>query len=136
MSWLPRAPLGRFLLVGPFGHALGAAQYALLWRLNTLTSARAWTTWCASSVLGIAWIHAVHCRFTFARPLRGTYLATLPRAYLVQGTSALAASLVVATLARHETLAPLLPWAAGTLVASALNFLGLARLLGRQQELR
>lgn len=135
MSLLPRAPLGRFLLVGPFGHALGALQYTWLWNANPLTEARAWSTWCVSSALGIAWIHAVHCRFTFARSLRGTYLATLPRAYLLQGTSALAASLLVAATGQLEHVPPLVPWAAGTLVSSALNFLGLARLLGEPPEL-
>jgi putative flippase GtrA len=135
VSLLPRAPFARFLLLGPFGHALGALQYSLLWHANPAAHARAWSAWCVSSALGIAWIHALHCRFTFARPLRGNYLATLPRAYLVQGASALLASLVVAALGGLGGLPPFVPWAAGTLVSSALNFLGLARLLGRTPEL-
>lgn len=130
MSFLPRAPLARFLLVGPFGHALGALQYELLWRMNPLAGARAWSTWCVSSALGIAWIHAVHCRFTFGRKLGTHYLAILPRAYLAQGTSALGASLLVLALAHVEGLHHLVTWAAATSLASALNFLALDRLLG------
>lgn len=135
MSRVPRAPLVRFLLLGPIGHALGALQYALLWRINPLVEARAWTTWCFSSALGIAWIHALHCRFTFGRSLREVYRATLPRAYLLQGSSALAASLIVVALARVPDLHPLVPWAGATLAGSALNFFGLSRLLGPSSTL-
>jgi putative flippase GtrA len=131
---LPRAPLARFLLVGPFGHALGALQYELLWRVNPLDGARAWSTWCLSSALGIAWIHAVHCRFTFGRELGTHYRATLPRAYLAQGASALCASLLVLVLARVEGLHHLVTWAAATALASSLNFLALDRLLGTTTE--
>jgi putative flippase GtrA len=130
VSALPRAPFARFLLVGPFGHALGALQYELLWRANPLEGARAWSTWCVSSALGIAWIHAVHCRFTFGRSLREHYLATLPRAYALQGSTALAASLVVLALERQPDTHRFVAWAAATAVASVLNFLGLHRLLG------
>lgn len=129
MRSLARAPLARFLLVGPFGHALGALQYELLWRVNPLHGARAWSTWCVSSALGIAWIHVVHCRFTFGRSLRTHYLATLPRAYLLQGTSALCASLLVLALARVEGLHHLVAWAGATAFSSALNFFGLRHLL-------
>jgi len=127
---LPRAPLARFLLIGPFGHALGALQFELLWRVNPLVATRAWTTWCVSSAIGIAWIHAVHCRFTFGRSLHAHYLETLPRACLLQGSTALLASFALLALERVQGLHHLALWALTTSVASALNFLGLQRLLG------
>jgi len=64
------------------GMALGALQFELLWRLNPLPAAhRSWTTWLVSHGLGIAWIHALHCRFTFRDAGRGRYWCTLGGAY-------------------------------------------------------
>lgn len=126
-----RSTFARFLVVGPFGTALGALQYELLWRANPLPAGqRAWTTWSVSSALGIAWIHGVHCHFTFRRPLRTSYLATLPRAYAIQGGSALAGAFGLHALTTATEFHHLVSWAVVTAATSALNFLALQRLLG------
>jgi hypothetical protein len=105
-------------------------QFDLLWRLNPVDERRrAWTTWCLSSAVGICWIHAVHCRFTFGRPLREEYLATLPRAFALQGTSACLGAFAIQALHRTTDAHHLLLWALVTAGTSALNFLGLERLL-------
>jgi putative flippase GtrA len=123
-----RGAFARFLAVGPVGTALGALQYECLWRLHPDAPFRSGSTWLLSSLLGVAWIHAIHCRFTF-RARRGAWRATLGRAYVgYAATIALGAALVAALAdgaGWHRSPA----WALATAVTSAVNFLFLRRLV-------
>ena len=124
----------RFLAVGPVGLALGGMQYELLWRLHPAGPNRAATTWLVSSVIGVAWVHVLHCRFTFAASARGRWRATLARAYLLYG-----ASIVMGTGCMHVSVDtfgwPRTPsWLATMALTSLLNFALLRRLLGPRGE--
>ncbi|MEX1025594.1 MAG: GtrA family protein [Planctomycetota bacterium] len=119
----------RFLAVGPVGVALGAAQYELLWRINPLEHARGATTWAASFLIGVAWVHALHVRFTFRAERRRGYWSTLPQAYFLYSFSAglgvLAMYLAVDLGGVHRFAA----WLATTAGTSLVNFVLLRRLL-------
>lgn len=129
-SFLSR-PFVRFLAVGPIGLSLGAAQYELLWMLNPLDAFRAGSTWVASSVIGVAWVHALHCHFTFAGTARGRWRATLGRAYVLY-----AACIGIGTVLMHLLVDELgglrtPSWLATTALTSLFNFALLRRLVGR-----
>lgn len=122
----------RFLAVGPIGLVLGGLQYELLWMLNPIGPYRAATTWLVSSVIGVAWVHALHCRFTFAASGRDRWRATLARAYLLYATS-----IALGTVCMHLSVDalgwPRTPsWLATMAFTSLLNFALLRRLLGSQ----
>ena len=125
---VPRAPaeLLRFLLVGPFGVALGALQYELVWRLMPAHSARSGTSWVVSSVLGIAWIHAVHCRVTF-RAGPGAWRRTIVAAYGVYASSIALGSLMMHALVDVQGYHRTASWIASTVITSLLNFYLLRR---------
>ncbi len=131
----PRAPQAarqflRFLAVGPVGMALGAVQYELLWRLNPLDTVRAGSTWVVSSLLGVAWVHALHQRVTFRGSARRGWRETVGRAYaLYAGSIALGTALMHGLV--DELALPRTPaWLATTALTSLLNFVVLRRLLG------
>lgn len=133
----PLVPTGllRFLAVGPFGMALGALQYELVWRLMPDVPARSGTSWVLSSVLGIAWIHAIHCRFTF-RAARGSWRRTILAAYGVYATSIALGALLMHVLVDVQGLHRTGSWLASTVITSLLNYRLLRRLLsaGRTAE--
>ncbi|MFA6166277.1 MAG: glycosyltransferase [Gemmatimonadaceae bacterium] len=123
-------PFVRFLAVGPIGLSLGAAQYELLWMLNPIDAFRAGSTWVVSSVIGVAWVHALHCHFTFAGTARGRWRATLGRAYVLY-----AACIVLGMLLMHLLVDELgwfrtSSWMATTAITSLFNFTLLRRLVG------
>lgn len=120
----------RFLAVGPIGLLLGGVQYELLWVLNPADTFRAGSTWIVSSVIGVAWAHALHCRFTFAGTARGRWRATLGRAYVLY-----AAGIVLGVSLMHLMVdvfgwlrTP--SWLATTALTSLVNFVSLRRLVG------
>jgi hypothetical protein len=124
-------PFVRLLAVGPIGLTLGAAQYELLWMLNPLESFRAGSTWVVSSVIGVAWVHALHCHFNFADTGRGKWRATIGRAYMLY-----AAAIILGTLLTHLTVDELgwlrtPSWLATTVLTSLFNFTLLRRLVGQ-----
>lgn len=124
-------PFVRFLAVGPIGLTLGAAQYELLWMLNPVDTFRAGSSWVVSSVIGVAWVHALHCQFTFAGTARGRWRATLGRAYVLY-----AACIVLGTLLMHLLVDELgwlrtPSWLATTALTSLFNFTLLRRLVGQ-----
>jgi putative flippase GtrA len=125
----PRAPaqLARFLAVGPCGIALGALQYELIWRFAPDVSFRSGASSALSSALGIAWIHAVHCRFTF-RAGPGAWRRTIASAYGAYAASGALGALLMLALADVQGFPRLSSWLCSTALASLLNF-GLLRRL-------
>lgn len=118
-------------MIGPIGLSLGAAQYELLWLLNPLGSFHAGSTWLVSSVIGVAWVHALHCHVTFAGTARGRWRATLRGAYLLY-----AACIAAGTLMMHGMVDGLgwlrtPSWLATTALTSLFNFVLLRRLVGQ-----
>lgn len=120
---LARRSFARFLAVGPIGCALGALQYELLWRVNPLATAREATTWIVSSSIGIAWIHAIHCRFTFPGV---PWARTLGKAYSLYAATIALGAVLVELLERslHRTPA----WLLTTALTSLVTYGGLRRL--------
>ncbi|MHB8838484.1 MAG: GtrA family protein [Gemmatimonadaceae bacterium] len=104
-SWRTR-PFVRFLAVGPLGLTLGAVQFELLWMLVPSDAFRAGSTWIVSSVIGVAWMHALHCQFTFAGTARGRWRATLGRAYLVYAAGILLGTALMHLFVDHRPLQP------------------------------
>jgi putative flippase GtrA len=125
-----RAPaqLLRFLAVGPFGVALGALQYELIWRLAPDVSMRSGASWVLSSALGIAWIHAVHCRFTF-RTGPGAWRRTVAAAYGVYAASIALGALLMYSLVDMQGFYRAPSWLFSTALMSGLNFGLLRRLM-------
>ena len=126
----PRVPTGllRFLAVGPFGVALGALQYELVWRLMPDVPARSGASWVVSSAIGIAWIHAIHCHFTF-RAARGAWRRTILAAYGVYATSIALGALMMHVLVDVQGLQRTGSWLASTAITSLLNYRLLRRLV-------
>jgi putative flippase GtrA len=124
-------PFLRFVAVGPVGFALSAAQYELLWMLNPLVTIRAGSTWVASSLLGVAWVHAMHCHFTFAGTARGRWRATLGRAYLLYATSIALGSVMMHVMVDQLGWQRTGCWLVTTSLCSLLNFTLLHRLVGQ-----
>lgn len=122
------AELLRFLAVGPFGLALGALQYELVWRLAPDVPVRSGASWVVSSALGIAWIHAVHCRFTF-RAGRGAWRRTILSAYGVYAGSIALGAVLMHLLVDVQQLYRAPSWLATALLTSLLNFGLLRRLI-------
>lgn len=109
--------------MGPLGVGFGWLQYELLWALNPLEEFRGSTTWILSSAVGVAWIHGIHCAYTFRgvrhTSVRTTWWRTLPRAYgLYSGTIALGSLLTWFLIDRMEW-----PHTAGWVVATAVTSL-------------
>jgi putative flippase GtrA len=119
----------RFLLVGPVGVVLGMLQYELLWQLNRLDAYRASSTWIVSSVLGIAWVHALHCRFTFRGPGSARWGDTIGRAYLLYASTVAIGSWLMWLLVDEMSVRRASAWLLTTAVTSVLNFVLLRRLL-------
>lgn len=118
-------------MVGPIGLSLGAAQYELLWMLNPLDAFRAGSTWVVSSLIGIAWVHALHCQFTFARTARGRWRATLGRAYVLYAACIAAGTLLMHLMVDEVGWLRTPSWLATTALSSLFNFALLRRLVGR-----
>ncbi len=120
--------------MGPLGVALGAVQYELLWLLNPVASHRAASTWIVSSVVGVLWVHGLHCRVTFGDTARGRWRATLGRAYVLYASSialgALGMSLLVDQAGFRRTPA----WFLTSALASIFNFVFLRRMLGLHDD--
>lgn len=133
ISWqsLRTRPFVRFLAVGPLGLSLGAAQYELLWMLNPLDSFRAGSTWVVSSVIGVAWVHALHCHFTFAGTARGRWRATLGQAYVLYAACIVLGMLLMHVLVDELGLLRTPSWLATTALTSLFNFTLLRRLVGQ-----
>lgn len=130
----PARQFARFVAVGPLGVALGAVQYELLWLLNPVASHRAASTWIVSSVVGVLWVHGLHCRVTFGDTARGRWRATLGRAYVLYASSialgALGMSLLVDQAGFRRTPA----WFLTSALASIFNFVFLRRMLGLHDD--
>lgn len=125
----------RFVLVGPVGVALGWVQYRAIYQvlawLGLFGSHREASTWLLSAVVGIAWCHALHCRFTFRETGRGKWLRTLPHAYAIYAVTTIFAAWLIDWLAVGSGMQVDLAWGVSTMVTSCLNFLFLRDLLLR-----
>ena len=120
----------RFLAVGPVGIGLGALQYELLWWINPLDGLRASSTWLVASLIGVTWVHALHCRFTFRSSARGLWRATIGRAYLLYSASIGLGTFGMWVLV-DEIGVPRTPsWFITTALTSLFNFFFLRRMLG------
>jgi putative flippase GtrA len=120
--------LVRFFAFGPIGTLLGALQYEAIWRLLPAGSMRSGASWLLSSTIGIAWTHALHCRFTFRAP-RGTWLGTLPGAYGIYALSIALGALLMHLLVDLEGFARTPAWIGVTMGTSLCNFGLLRRLM-------
>jgi len=124
-----RRQFGRFVAVGPIGVVLGALQYELLWSLNPVVGHRGATTWLVSSIIGVAWVHALHCRFTFRGPQSARWRDTIFRAYLVYSAS-IALGTGIMWILVDELGMPRTPaWVFTTVLTSLVNFVFLRRLV-------
>jgi putative flippase GtrA len=124
-----RAQFARFAAVGPIGLAAGALQYELLWHLNPIVEFRAATTWLMSAILGVAWVHALHCRFTFRGTASARWRETIGRAYLLYATSIALGSGLMWLLVDELGMRRTVVWVLATALTSLLNFVLLRRLL-------
>lgn len=125
---MPRHLL-RFVAIGPLGVALGAVQYELLFRLLRVADHRHAIAWFVSAVIGVAWVHALHCRFTFRGPRTPRWRDTVGRAYLLYSASIAVGTALMWLLADEIGVARTLAWLATTAATSLMNFLLLRRLL-------
>ncbi len=127
---IPGTQFTRFVLVGPVGVGLGALQYELHWLLNPLGGFRASSTWLLSSLIGVTWVHALHCHFTFGTTARGRWRATLARAYALYSASIALGTLGMWLLADELSVRRTPAWLLTTTATSLFNFFFLRRLLG------
>jgi len=125
-----RGEFARFVAVGPLGVGLGALQFELLWLVNPWTEYRASSTWLVSSLVGVLWVHALHCRFTFAATARGRWRATLGRAYLLYTSSVALGTLIMWGLVDEVGVRRTPAWFITTALTSLFNFVVLRRMLG------
>lgn len=126
----------RFVMLGPVGVGLGALQYELLWLLNPLGDFRASSTWLLSSLIGVTWVHALHCRFTFGATARGRWRATLAGAYALYSTSIALGTVGMWLLADELSVRRTPAWLITTTATSLFNFFFLRRMLGAPYERR
>jgi putative flippase GtrA len=112
----------RFFVAGCVIFGLGMLQYNLLYTLLPRMPYHASIIWCIHFLIGTAWCHAIHRRFTFKGEQHVSYLDSLFRTYLGCGSIQILGIGMIFFFCDVAGMHHLLGWSLTTILTSLLNF--------------